>query len=370
MECALYCPVYGYYEKEGDTLGRHGDYYTSVSVGSLFGELLGFQFADWLTALQPSGTGQPLLIVEAGAHQGDLARDILTWLRAQRPALCQEIEYCIVEPSARRQNWQRRTLAEFQSRVRWVKSLLELSETAGPTRDPSPRIVRGVIFCNELLDALPVQRLAWDAARSVWFECGVTFSNGRFGWTRLTDQPPPNPRPAPGWNDCSESRGTIRLAAPDWPVGLLNALPDGFTIDLCPAASEWWAQAAGLLDCGKLLAIDYGLTTEELFAPERTGGTLRAYCKHHLSADVLQDPGEQDITAHVNFTGLQEVGEWAGLTTELCSTQERFLTRIASKSFRSLAGPGGWTRGRTRQFQTLTHPTHLGHSFRVLLQAR
>src|SRR5229473_2102338 len=96
MRLALYCPVYGYYEKEEDTLGRRGDYYTSASVGSLFGELLALQFANWLTQLGALPTGRPLQIVEAGAHQGHLAKDILTWLGAKRPELCQTIQYCII----------------------------------------------------------------------------------------------------------------------------------------------------------------------------------------------------------------------------------------------------------------------------------
>src|SRR5262249_43589657 len=87
MESALYCPVYGYYEKEEDTIGRGGDYYTSVSVGALFGELLAHQFAEWLMNLQTSTETGSLRLIEAGAHHGHLARDILRWLRAHRPAL-------------------------------------------------------------------------------------------------------------------------------------------------------------------------------------------------------------------------------------------------------------------------------------------
>jgi SAM-dependent MidA family methyltransferase len=369
MACALYCPVYGYYEKEEDTLGRHGDYYTSVSVGSLFGELLGFQFSDWLTGLQPSSAGPPVVIVESGAHHGDLARDILTWLRAHRPVLSQVIEYWIVEPSIRRQEWQRRTLADFQSQVRWAKSLKELSEADGPRRHSCTRGVRGVIFCNELLDALPVQRVGWDSASSTWFEWGVTFSNGRFAWTRLEELSSVS-QSNPETTDFSNSHDASALAPIAWPPNFLNALPDGFTMDLCPAASDWWAQATGVLECGKLLAIDYGLTSDELVSPERIHGTLRAYRKHRLSPDVLQDPGEQDITAHINFSTLRELGELGGLQTELCSTQERFLAPIAAKMLGDLTETGGWLSERSRQFQTLTHPNHLGHSFRVLLQGR
>ena len=91
MELALYCPVYGYYEKEEDNIGRRGDYYTSVSVGSLFGELLAFQFAEWLGAGELGSKG--VQILEAGAHRGDLARDTLDWMQRRRPELFERLEY-------------------------------------------------------------------------------------------------------------------------------------------------------------------------------------------------------------------------------------------------------------------------------------
>src|SRR2546427_1045503 len=83
MELALYCPVFGYYEKERDTTGRRGDFFTSVSVGSLFGELLAFHFAEWLEELRLADCR--LQIVETGAHDGRLGKDILKWLQARRP---------------------------------------------------------------------------------------------------------------------------------------------------------------------------------------------------------------------------------------------------------------------------------------------
>src|SRR5882724_11962297 len=115
MELALYCPVYGYYEAEKDTVGRAGDFYTSVSVGSLFGQLLAFQFADWLNELPDKDCR--LQLAEAGAHNGQLAHDILTWLRANRPALFSRIEYILIEPSPIRQKWQQKMLDEFAGKV-------------------------------------------------------------------------------------------------------------------------------------------------------------------------------------------------------------------------------------------------------------
>jgi len=340
MELALYCPVYGYYEKEEDTIGHTGDYYTSVSVGPLFGELLARQFAAWLEDLPHRG--KKLQIVEAGAHRGQLAQDILRWLGANRPRLIERLLYILAEPSARRREWQRQNLLEFAAHVRWVEAL------------PIENGVSGLIFCNELLDAMPVHRVGWEARKRTWFEWGVTMNGGSFVWTKM--------EPDSVIFDLVRQRFGGSDVLSDW-------LPDGFVVELCPAAENWWTEAAKALHTGKLLTIDYGLTTEHLLMPERREGTLRAYHRHQSSSDVLSWPGDQDITAHVNFSALQLAGETAGLTTELCTTQSRFLTSIAASLWKS-EGSNNWTPAHTRQFQTLTHPDHLGEKFRVLVQSK
>lgn len=379
MELALYCPIYGYYEREEDIIGRRGDYYTNVSVGSLFGELLAFQFAEWLAECQMSsaqrrvpraeaeaGAGtEAMRIVEAGAHRGRLAKDVLGWMREHRPGLFARLEYWIVEPSDRQRVWQQRTLGEFGHKVRWAG---ELAELTGPPSSvphiPHSAGGRGIVFSNELLDALPVHRLGWDAGEQVWFEWGVTLQAGRFVWTRMEGGGP---------GDRSQPFGAASpIPGVHLSIGneLLERLPDGFSTEVCPAAEQWWHRAAGALEGGKLLTIDYGLTAEEFFMPERKESTLRAHRRHQSSGDVLADPGEQDITAHVNFTAIRAAGESAGLTTDAFLTQAQFLTAIAARTWKDKRSFGPWTPERTRQFHTLTHPEHLGRSFRVLLQSR
>jgi SAM-dependent MidA family methyltransferase len=345
MQLALYCPVCGFYEKENDTTGRRGDFYTSVSVGSLFGELLAFQFGAWLQELGASKRTDEhgsLRMVEAGAHDGRLAKDILGWLRLRRSELAARIEYWIIEPSARRQVKQQELLSEFRPQVRWFSSV----GAAGLAR------VTGIIFSNELLDAMPVHRVGWDAERREWFEWGVGFDGAQFTWIRL-----------PRITDA------LRLAI-HMPPQLACALPDGFTTEVGLAAAQWWRDAARLLECGRLLAFDYGLAADELFAPQRSSGTLRAYRRHHLTTQLLAHPGHQDLTAHVNFSAIQHAGEAAGLRTEAYVSQAQFLTGVAAGAWRSGSEFGPWTEARTRQFQTLTHPEHLGRAFRVLMQTR
>jgi len=108
---------------------------------------------------------------------------------------------------------------------------------------------------------------------------------------------------------------------------------------------------------------------EELLSPERREGTLRSYRDHRLVADVLADPGEQDITAHVNFSAIQAVGERVGLTTECFESQGRFLTKIAARLWQQGSGDSMMTAAR-RQFHSLTHPQILGQTFRALVQRR
>ena len=346
MERALYCPELGYYDRFVSTPGRAGDYFTSVSVGSLFGELLARPFAAWLTALP----GPSVQLVEAGAHDGQLAHDLLTWLRANRPNLWTRLEYWLIEPSPRRREWQQRRLAPFAPQARWLESWKPLAE----------RAIRGIIFSNELLDAMPLHRVGWNATAKRWFEWGVGLEADRFVWQRLPGDPaclgPANATPY--------ALAEVLLPT-HLPRQLLDALPDGFVTEVCPQATAWWIQAASRLGAGHLLTLDYGLRHEDFFTPERSRGTLRAYRNHHLSSDVLEDPGEQDLTAHVNFSALERAGELAGLLTEAWRPQGTFLTRVVQDDPSAVTTPA-----QVSQFRTLTHPNHLGTRFKVLIQSR
>src|SRR5262249_41812574 len=136
----------------------------------------------------------PVQIVEAGAHDGQLAKDILSWLREHRRPLLGRLEYLIVEPSAALARRQREMLREF-AQVRWVQDVGQAGRGSG------------IIFANELLDALPAHRYGWDAKRGEWFEWGVTANGESFEWAKLA--------------------GSNRRLE-DWPPELTAVLPDGF----------------------------------------------------------------------------------------------------------------------------------------------
>ena len=353
MELSLYCPETGYYERLGNTPGARGDFYTNVSVGGFFGELLAFQFANWI---EEGGIEKPRLF-EAGAHDGRLALDILNWLSSHRSELFKETEYWILEPSLRRQQSQRENLGCFEDNVFWFRSW-ELLPATG---------IHGVMFSNELLDAMPVHRVGWNAGEKCWFEWNVALEEKQLVWRRS--------RVESGTDHGSSAKCVTGTDAPLDMLRRLNpqllaVLPDGFTTEICPAAAHWWRQAASALQQGRLLTIDYGLSDDEFFSPHRVNGTLRAYHRHRPGDDVLANIGRQDLTAHVNFSSLIEAGEAAGLQTERFCSQAEFLTEVVGTAWRGKPGLGEWTSARARQFQTLTHPAHLGRSFKVLVQRR
>ena len=334
MELALYHPEFGYYEKDADRVGRRGDFVTSVSVGAVFGQLLAFRFAEWLGAIDG-----PVRIAEAGAHDGSLACDILEWLAANDEPLSGRLTYTILEPSARCQGWQAKRLAKFDAQVEWHDSLANASE------------IRGVIFSNELLDAFPVHRIGWDAAKRDWFEWAVTWRDDAFRWEPI-----------------DVGGGAWRALLPAWPIELLNVLPDRYTTELSLQANAWWRAAAGKLAVGKLVALDYGHGPDDWPAANQPNGTVRGYRSQKFVDDVLANPGEQDLTAHANFGLAKRIGEEVGLQTEEFTSQERFLNGAFAEMLKSAPALGQALD--VRQVQTLTHPAQMGRPFRVLIQSR
>ena len=195
-----------------------------------------------------------------------------------------------------------------------------------------------------------VRRVGWDAQRRAWFEWGVGWDQARFIWTRIP---------------------TLALAhLSELPEELLSVLPDRFTTEISFLAEQWWGNIAQQLSKGHLMTLDYGLRSDEFFAPQRANGTLRAYRGHKICQDLLADPGEQDLTAHVNFSRIQAAAEKAGLVTEVLATQAEYVVGVAKHFWTEAAQSGEWTAQQNRELRTLMHPEHLGRAFRVLVQRR
>ncbi|MCX6855823.1 MAG: SAM-dependent methyltransferase [Verrucomicrobia bacterium] len=323
MELALYHPEHGYYGPGPRRIGRSGDFYTSVSVGPLYGQLLATLATETCADLrQPSY----FCVIEQAAHDGQLAEDVLS--------SC-EFDYIIVEPNPRYEAVQREKLTSFGQRVRWVPSLAD-----APAR-PS------LFICNELPDAMPVHLIRWDG--SAWKELWVQ---------------------ADGEKGLHFQSGPISTEALAAEISRLpQDLPAGYTTEVGLAALGWMRDLANAPFHGKIYIADYGFDHEELYSPERHTGTIRRYHDHKTDDHILEDLGACDLTTHVNFTRLSEVGTAAGLKQQTYSHQGRYLGKLGLPWLATLEGrpPDAATRALLRQYHSLTHPAFMGRSFRVLI---
>jgi len=319
MKLALYHPQYGYYTKK-PKIGREGDFYTSVSVGPLFGRLLARQFLQMWELL---GQPDPFWIVEQGAHDGQLARDILEWCATEAPEFRGVVRYAVVDGP------------HVPDTV--ARSLLQLE------RDKP----EGVFFSNELVDAFPVRAVAM--RKGEWMERLVTVGKDGFAWTEKTI-------------DSMD----LKLAVAERRVPEL----EGYTTEIALRARDWMQKVAEVMYRGYVLTIDYGFLSHHYYAPHRSTGTLTAYARHQRVQNVLASVGEQDITTHVDFTWLSRAGRRGGLTNLGFVDQQRFLTGIAHDELAGAPGPRAGVAENTQAWQTLTHPQHLGAKFFALVQAK
>ena len=337
MELALYHPGSGYYAKIGgpSPIGKSGDFFTSVSAGPLFGRLLARQFLQMRRAL---GDPNPFWIIEQGAHDGQLACDILEWCRTETPEFFESIRYGIVQSSGAASMHQKCAPGpDMLSRITWFEDLADLGREQ-PT---------GVFFSNELVDAFPVRAIVYRAGR--WLEQHVGLEAGDLRWI---DRPVA---------DVELARAIDALALPEI---------EGYTTEINLRERGWIGEVARALSRGYVLTIDYGHPASIYYAAHRSQGTLTAYVKHHSVDDVLAEPGMRDITAHVDFTALARSGEAAGLATLGFLDQQRFLMGVAHDELSGADGPRVKIRENLGAWNTLTHPDHLGVDFFALLQAK
>ena len=338
MDLALYSPGLGYYAKIGgpSPVGRSGDFYTSVSVGPLFGRLLARQFYQmWLLLGKPA----PFWIIEQGAHDGQLARDILEWCRSEVPDFLEAIRYGVVDTSGggsiRQKCGMEPELAPYMT---WFDSLEAVA-------DVQPV---GVFFSNELVDAFPVRTIIYRSGR--WRESLVTINDkGALAWTEaaIVDE---------------------QLLA-EIKVRHIPAIED-YSTEINLRALAWMAGVGRIFQRGYVLTIDYGFPASAYYADHRTGGTLTAFVRHHAINDVLAEPGMRDLTAHVDFSALAREGERAGLSTLGFVDQQRFLMGVAHDEMSGVPGPKLKLQESLPAWNTLTHPDHLGATFHALVQAK
>lgn len=325
MEAALFHPRHGYYAGGRARIGKSGDFYTSVSVGPLYGRLLAWQVGEIATRI---GGGDTFTIIEQGGHDGVLAADVLDALRAEHAGLYSRTRYVLVEPFAANREARSDRLEAHAPHVDWAADLAALEP------------VDGVHFSNEYADALPVRLFVRRAG--AWRERGVRTVSDTLEWCDLDPQSDPPPSILP--DDAEE--GTV------W--------------ETRPAASAWIRSACRVIRRGVVLVADYGYPRAQLYAPWRTEGTLACFSAHHRDSNPLENPGHKDITAHVDFTDLADAAGSAGFVSAGFADQCHFLTGI----FGAMADRAEFSQKERQAFLTLTHPEMMGTQFKFLALSR
>ncbi len=352
MERALYDPQDGYYMRRVPPEVRDRDYYTSPDVSEAFGRCLARQFAEMWSILD----GPPeFRIVELGAGRGLLCRDILQALEQDAPECLSSATYLAVETSpARRKKIQEgvdsapgEKAPSWRGRITWTESL-----------DEVPPGVTGVVFSNELFDAFPVHRLCPTADDLL--EVYVRAKEGQF--TEELGAP-----------------STPALAAYFDALGLSFAEGDNRgRAEVNLAAVELIEKIGRKLERGFVLTLDYGYPASALYAPHRVagGGTLMCYHRHRAHADPYIHVGEQDMTAHVDFSALTLAGRKAGLEPVGFTDQNHLLMGLGiARDVRPVParqeGEGAIKAlYRNLAIKNLLLPGGLGGTLKVLVQRK
>ncbi len=335
MEACLYDPEHGYYSQSERT--RFADYYTSVDVHPIFGRLLARQLEEMWRLLD-----RPALFhaVEAGAGVGRLAKQVLDFAAARLPDFYAALHYAAVERSSARRESHGQNIAQHLKAGR-----------AESRADLPAHIHAGCVLSNEMFDAMPVHRVAWRA--SSLQEIYVACESGRF-----TEQQ--GPLSTPRIAEYFQRQGIVMREDQQAEAGL--------------AACDWIAEAGSRLERGFELTVDYGYDARELYSDQRSKGTLLAYRDHRVGEDYYAAPGEQDLTAHANFTALELWGRDGGLEPAGIVPQSRFLLALGRENeFADLYDPGQTEADRLRAqlgLSQLIHPEGMGETFRVMIQRK
>ena len=360
MRICLYDPDHGYYSANAEQFGKAGDFYTSSDVHAVFGRLLARQFDEiWQALDRPS----EIEILELGPGRGLFARDVLDWSKKKFPDFFTAQTYTLQESSpalrAKLQDTlrghigtgkaavpeERPNLAQrFSAGYRTEDDQVPEGRPTGPCRTLAPETPL-IVFANEFFDAIPVEIL------SPAGKLHLALENNRLQETWL----PP-------------------LAEELEFLDRYGVHPEADErIEVPILAQHWMQQIAHSIKRGMLMIIDYGYTHNQQLAG-RHRGTLMAYRHHSASPTPYQAPGEQDLTAHVNFTGLVAACEQSGMQVEKLRTQSQFLMGIGENNqFADAFDDCRIPQERAKvalQLKHLVTPTGMGETFQVLVASR
>ncbi|WP_396616072.1 class I SAM-dependent methyltransferase [Lysobacter soli] len=333
MELALYAPGLGYYSAGASKFGESGDFVTAPELGPIFAACVAESVAPVFQQLGPQAR-----FFELGGGTGAFAEVALKRLM-ELDALPDR--YCILEPSAQLRHRQRERLQE-----RLVPPLFELVEWLDRPFDDE---WDGVLFANEVIDALPTPRFAIEAGEV--YEEHVAVEGGQL--TRVL-------RPADAF---------LGNAVRHLERQLGREFEHGYRSEALPQLPYWVQAVSGGMRNGAMLFVDYGYSRGEFYLPERSDGTLRAFYRHRMHAEPLLWPGLQDLTASVDFTALAEAGVAAGFDFAGYCSQASFLlgNGLAGvlERIERIADEGERMK-RTQEVKRLTLPSEMGERFQVM----
>ena len=338
MAACLYEPGLGYYTSPGRKVGTAGDFYTSITVHAAFGRVVAREIARmWRSLGQPAD----FTLVEVGAGHGRLACDIMDFLAQREPDCYAASTLLLVEQEPSLAEAQAALLSAHAQKLGW-RSPAQLAELH----------FSGVLYSNELLDAMPVHRVVMTAEglREVY----VTLQDGQPA--EELDQPS-----TPALEQYLARFGTPLLVGQEAEISL--------------AGLAWLETVAAALEQGFLLTVDYGFPKEELYTPRRRQGTLLCYHQHRVEDNPYIRLGQQDITTHINFSALMERGEELGLTTVWFGEQYRFLLSAGIvEEFEAIVSADLSEAEKLKRRLTLKRlimpEGGMGDTFRVLVQSR
>jgi len=337
MDLCLYDTELGYYSRPVEQFGKAGDFYTSSDVHAVFGRLLARQFEEMWRVL---GSPPQIEILELGPGRGLFAQDVLDWSEKRFPECFQALHFSLAERSPALQSRLQKTLSRHLASGR--ATLVETSPNCGRAFSQTIPII---VFANEFFDALPVDIVS---ARG-WLQ--VAEKEGRF--IEVWDGPSPEQL------DFLE-----RFSVHPEP---------GERIEVPLIAQQYMGSAAQLIQKGFLIAIDYGYTRAEQ-AAGRHRGTLMTYRRHAAGGNPYEAPGEQDITAHVDFTALASAAEKEDMQVQPLVTQAQFLLGIGeANQFADAFEECRIPQERAKvalQLKHLVTPAGIGETFHVLLASK
>ena len=348
MELCLYDSEHGYYSRNAQQFGKAGDFYTSSDVHAVFGRLMARQFDEMWRAL---GSPEKIELPELGPGRGLFAQDVLDWSEKKFPDFFRALQYVLLESSSALQARIQATLSRYLQKGK--ATLIEPKSLIGTVPSETPPTVGHahhfgnptIVFANEFFDALPVEILSTNGSLR------IDARDGRFieTWT------PPSPE---------ELEFLDRYSIHPEPHERVEV---SFT------AQNYMNQIAANLQRGFLIAIDYGYTREEQLAG-RHRGTLKALRQHSISANPYEAPGEQDITADVNFSALAAAAEKQGMQAQKLVTQSQFLLGIGeANQFADAFEDCRLPQERAKvalQLKHLVTPAGMGESFQVLVASK